>query len=49
MITAHPFIADMLYEEEREGLEEIEKTYGFKTIVKADRNFHQEYYEVIQL
>ncbi|MEF9438556.1 MAG: hypothetical protein L0922_07415 [Candidatus Mariimomonas ferrooxydans] len=49
MITAHPVITDMLYEEEREGLEEIERTYGFKSIVKADKNYHQEYYEVVKL
>jgi ribonuclease G len=49
MITCHPLITDLLYEEEREGLEEIEKTFGFKSIVKADKNYHQEYYEVIRL
>jgi ribonuclease G len=49
MITAHPHITDLLYEEEREGLEEIEKLYGFKCIVKADKNYHQEYYEVVTL
>jgi ribonuclease G len=49
MISAHPLITDLLYEEEREGLEEIEKKYGFKSIVKADKNYHQEYYEVIML
>jgi ribonuclease G len=49
MITCHPLITDLLYEEEREGLEEIEKTFGFKSIVKADKNYHQEYYEVIGL
>ncbi|GBE05719.1 MAG TPA: Rne/Rng family ribonuclease [Nitrospirae bacterium] len=49
MINAHPVITDLLYEEEREGLEEIEKKYGFKTIVKADKNLYQEYYEVIKL
>ncbi len=49
LITAHPLITDLLYEEEREGLEEIEKQCGFKCIVKADKNSHQEYYEVVQL
>lgn len=49
MITAHPHITDLLYEEEREGLEEIEKLYGFKCIVKADKNYHQEYYEMVTL
>lgn len=49
MITTHPLITDLLYEEEREKLEEIEKMYGFKSIVKADKNYHQEYYEIITL
>lgn len=49
MITAHPRITDLLYEEERDGLEAVEKKIGFKSIVKADKNFHQEYYEVVRL
>ena len=49
MITTHPHITSLLYEEERDGLEEIETIYGFKSIVKADKNYHQEYYEVITL
>jgi ribonuclease G len=49
MITAHPLVTDLLYEEEREGLEEIEKMNGFKSIVKADKNYHLEHYEVIML
>jgi ribonuclease G len=49
MITAHPLITDLLYEEERERLDEIEKITGFKSIVKADKNYHQEYYEVVRL
>lgn len=46
MITAHPHVTDILYEEERERVEEIEMMYGFKTIVKADKNLHQEHYEI---
>ncbi|MBI5050097.1 MAG: Rne/Rng family ribonuclease [Nitrospirae bacterium] len=49
VITAHPHVADLFYEEEREGVEDIEKEYGFKLIIKADKNFHQEYYEVAPL
>ncbi len=49
MITAHPLITDLLYEEEREGLEEIERMYGFKSIVKSDKSYHQEFYEVVRL
>jgi ribonuclease G len=46
MITAHPNVTDVLYEEERERVEEIEMMYGFKTIVKAYKNLHQEHYEI---
>lgn len=46
ILTVHPHVADLLYEEEREGLEEIEKEYRFKLIMRADKNFHQENYEI---
>lgn len=49
MITANPQVADLIYDDEREGIEEIERENGFKIIVKADRNFHQEFYEVTTL
>jgi ribonuclease G len=49
MISANPQVADLIYEDEREGIETIEKENGFKIIVKADKNFHQEYYEVVTL
>lgn len=49
MLSAHPSVANFLYEDEREGIEKIEKENGFKIIVKADQSFHQEYYEVVTL
>ena len=49
MITANPQVADLIYDDEREGIEKIEKENGFKIIVKADKNFHQEFYEVATL
>jgi ribonuclease G len=49
MITANPQVADLIYDDEREGIEQIERENGFKVIVKTDRNFHQEYYEVATL
>jgi len=49
MISANPHVADLIYDDEREGIEAIEKECGFKIIVKADKNFHQEYYEVVTL
>ncbi len=49
MISANPQVADLIYDDEREGIEQIEKENSFKIIVKADKNFHQEYYEVATL
>ncbi len=49
MLTAHPQVIDLIYEDEREGFEEIERENGFKIIVKADKDYHQEYYEVAAL
>jgi len=49
MVTAHPYVADLIFEDEREGLEAIEKENGFKIILKADNTFHQEYFEVSTL
>lgn len=49
LITANPQVADLIYDDEREGIEAIEKENGFKIIVKADKSFHQEYYEVATL
>jgi len=49
MITANPLVADLIYDDEREGIEKIEKENGFKIIVKADNSFHQEFYEVVTL
>ncbi|MBI4839292.1 MAG: Rne/Rng family ribonuclease [Nitrospirae bacterium] len=46
IVTVHPQVADLFYEEEREGVDEIEKTYSLKLIIKTDKNFHQEYYEI---
>lgn len=46
IITVHPHVAELLYEEESEGLEGIEREYGFKLIIKTDKNLHQEDYEI---
>ena len=48
-INAHPAVVDLLYDEERQGLEDIEKAMNIKVIVKADNTMHQEHYEVALL
>lgn len=49
VITAHPSVAELLSDEERAGIEEIENKYGVKIIVKEDNKLHQENYEMIHL
>lgn len=46
MITANSAVAELLSDEERYGLEQIEKTFGIKLIVKEDFRLHQEHYEI---
>jgi len=42
-------VAELLSDEERTGLEDIENRYGVKVIVKEDTKLHQENYEVVEL
>lgn len=49
IVTAHPSVAELLSDEERAGVEDIENRYGVKIIVKEDSKLHQENYEINQL
>jgi ribonuclease G len=49
IVTAHPLVAELLSDEERTSLEDIENRYGVKVIVKEDSKLHQENYEVVEL
>jgi ribonuclease G len=49
IVTAHPMVAELLSDEERASLEEIENRYGVKVIVREDSKLHQENYEVVEL
>jgi ribonuclease G len=46
MLTVHPQVADLLYDEERRGLEELEKNYKKRITVRAKPGFHQEQFEI---
>lgn len=46
LISVNPDIADLLYDEESQGIEELEKSLAKKIIVKARNTFHQEQYEI---
>jgi ribonuclease G len=49
IVTAHPYVADLLSDEERAGIEDIENRYNTKVTIKESRSFHQENYEVTVL
>ena len=49
IITAHPSVAELLTDEERAGVEDIESRYNLKITIKENRNLHQENYEVTVL
>jgi ribonuclease G len=49
IVTAHPAVAELLTDEERTGVEDIEHKYNVKITIRESRNFHQENYEVTVL
>jgi ribonuclease G len=49
LVTVNSVVADMMYDEERQGVEELEKEFEKKIVIKADPNLHQEQYEVVMV
>jgi ribonuclease G len=49
LVTVNSVVADMLYDEERQGVEELEREFSKKIVIKADPNLHQEQYEVVMV
>lgn len=49
MITVHPQVAEILSDEEQEGVEVLEKETGSTLIIKGDQTLHQENYDIIVL
>ena len=48
MVEVNPEVADLLYEEERAGVEELERKLKKKIIVKGKAGFHQEQFNIIE-
>lgn len=46
IVLVHPMVANMLYDEERRSMDELEKELLKKIIVKSDANLHIEQFEV---
>lgn len=49
MVTAHPEVVHLLYDEERHRLEELEKNLQARITVKADQSLHLEQYDIYVL
>jgi ribonuclease G len=49
IVTAYPSVAELLSDEERAGVEDIENRYNVKVTIRESRSFHQENYEVTVL
>jgi ribonuclease G len=49
LVEANPEIADLLYEEERAGVEELEKKLKKKIVIKSKAGFHQEQFNIIEI
>ena len=49
VIGVHPEVANLLFDEERAGLEELEREFHKKLIIKADSSLHIEQYDIVML
>ncbi|MCX8030640.1 MAG: Rne/Rng family ribonuclease [Thermodesulfovibrionales bacterium] len=46
IINANPAVAELLSDEERSAVEDVEKTFNVNIIIKEDNNIHQENYKI---
>jgi ribonuclease G len=49
VVGAHPTVADLLHDEERDGVQEIERELNLKIHVNADPMLHLEQYDIVML
>ncbi len=49
IIQCHPLVAELLTDEERGGIEEIESRFNVKINIKEDPTLHQENFEIIEV
>ena len=49
VVSTHPEVASLLYDEERKGIEDLEREFHKKIVVKADSTLHIEQYDVVTL
>ena len=49
VVGAHPDVAALLQDEERQGIEELQREYQHQIIIKADSALHLEHYDIVVL
>lgn len=49
MVTVNPNVATLFYDEEREVVDDLEREYRKKIIIKSDSELHLEEYEIVTL
>jgi ribonuclease G len=49
LVEVNPEVADLLYEEERTGVEELERKLRKKIVIKGRPGFHQEQFSIVEI
>jgi len=49
MVDVNPEVADLLYDEERAGIEHLERKLGKKIVIKVKDGLHQDQFEIVEV
>jgi len=49
LVTVHPSVANFIFDEERQIIEELEKEYQKRIVIKGDPSIHVEEYDILTL
>jgi ribonuclease G len=49
IVTVHPSVAELLFNEEAASLEHLEKSLGKRIVIKPDASVHQEQFDLLTM
>lgn len=49
LLTVHPDVATLIFDEERQAIEELEKEYQKRIVIKGDPTVHMEEYDILTI
>jgi len=49
IVKVNPVVAELLTDEERQGIEELESLFNVKIVIQEDPALHQEHFEIVQI